>query len=62
MGILAVQAGPNDNVEDLKVALGNLDMNHSFLYAPVEVIEGEKKEDGIRDKLVTGVQTCALPI
>ena len=43
MGILAVQAGPNDNVEDLKVALGNLDMNHSFLYAPVEVIEGEKK-------------------
>ena len=42
MGILAVQAGPNDNVEDLKVALGNLDMNHSFLYAPVEVIEGEK--------------------
>ena len=26
------------------------------------MMDGSLKEDGIRDKLVTGVQTCALPI
>src|SRR5205823_1304702 len=28
----------------------------------VTISEVEEAEDGIRDKLVTGVQTCALPI
>ena len=39
MVLSIVQAGPGDTVDDLKVALGNLNLNHSFLYAPVETVE-----------------------
>src|SRR5205823_9004151 len=38
----------------LLVALDGLDFSHSSIFI--------QAEDGIRDKLVTGVQTCALPI
>ena len=40
MVLSIVQAGPGDTVDDLKIALGNLNLNHSFLYAPVETVEG----------------------
>ena len=42
-----VQAGPGDTVDDLKVALGNLDLNHSFLYAPVETVEARSIKRGV---------------
>ena len=42
-----VQAGPGDTVDDLKVALGNLDLDHSFLYAPVETVEARSIKRGV---------------
>ena len=47
MVLSIVQAGPLDTVEDLKVALGNLDLNHSFLYAPVETVEARSIMRGV---------------
>src|SRR2546425_8978250 len=35
---------------------------HSFVPLAIHVVFFFQAEDGIRDKLVTGVQTCALPI
>jgi hypothetical protein len=47
MVLSIVQAGPEDTVDDLKVALGNLDLNHSFLYAPVETVEARNIKRGV---------------
>ena len=47
MVLSIVQAGPLDTVDDLKVALGNLDLNHSFLYASVETVEARSIKRGV---------------
>ena len=36
-----ILAGKNDTVEEFKVALGNLDLHHSFLNSPVQVTYGQ---------------------
>src|SRR6266536_1166157 len=51
LGVARVDTGVNDQ-RDLEV----------LLPAPVEELFFFQAEDGIRDPLVTGVQTCALPI
>ena len=50
MVLSIVQAGPEDTVDDLKVALGNLDLNHSFFYAPVETVEARSIKRGVSDR------------
>ena len=36
-----ILAGKNDTVDEFKVALGNLDLDHSFLNSPVHVTHGQ---------------------
>ena len=36
-----ILAGKNDTIEEFKVALGNLDLDHSFLNSPVQVTYGQ---------------------
>ena len=36
-----ILAGKNDTVEEFKVALSNLDLDHSFLNSPVQVTYGQ---------------------
>ena len=40
-----ILAGKNDTIEEFKVALGNLDMNHLFLNSPVQVTHGQVPYD-----------------
>ena len=50
MVLSIVQAGPGDTVDDLKIALGNLNLTHSFLYAPVETFEARSIKRGVSDR------------
>ena len=43
--IIFVQAGKDDTIEDLKVGLGNIDMNHEWLQEPVEITHGKVPDD-----------------
>ena len=50
MVLSIVQAGPGDTVDDLKITLGNLDLNHSFLNAHVETVEARSIKRGVSDR------------